>query len=93
MQEYGGTEDEAIAALLHDAVDNGGGWDALEEIVRKFSQKIADIVLGCADTMEYPKPPWQDRKGAFLRDLPKVSDSARLPSGFVGLPRMRHTVS
>ncbi len=78
VQEYGGTEDEAIAALLHDAVDNGGGWDALGEIGRKFSQKIADIVLGCTDTMAYPKPQWQERKEAFLQGLPKVSDSARL---------------
>lgn len=77
VQEYGGTEDEAIAALLHDAVDNGGGWDALEEIRRKFSQEIADIVLGCTDTMEFPKPPWRERKEAFVKDLPRVSEGAR----------------
>lgn len=78
VQEYGGTESEAIAALLHDAVDNGGEWAALDEIRRKFSQEIADIVLNCTDAMEFPKPPWRERKEAFLKDLPKASDSARL---------------
>jgi SpoVK/Ycf46/Vps4 family AAA+-type ATPase len=81
VQEFGGTEDDAIAALLHDAVDNGGGSEALEEISRKFSPKIAEIVLGCTDTMEFPKPPWKDRKEAFLRALPQASDSARLVIG------------
>ena len=78
VQECGGTEDDAIAALLHDAVDNGGGWDAYEDISRKFSVKVADIVLNCTDTMEFPKPPWRERKDAFLSGLPNVSDSARL---------------
>jgi len=78
VQEHGGTEDEAIAALLHDAVDNGGGWDALQEIDRKFSPGIASIVRDCTDTMESPKPPWKTRKEAFLSNLPKASDSARL---------------
>ena len=78
VQEYGGTEDEAIAALLHDAVNNGGGQEALDEIARKFSAKIADIVWDCADTLEFPKSPWRDRKETFLRRLPDLSDSTRL---------------
>ncbi|MCP5279458.1 MAG: AAA family ATPase [Thiobacillus sp.] len=78
VQEYGGNEDEAIAALLHDAVDNGDGWAALDEISTKFSPRIADIVLSCTDTLERPKPPWQERKKAFVSSLPRVSDSARL---------------
>ena len=78
VQEYGATEDEAIAALLHDAVDNGGGWDAYDDIARKFSVKVADIILNCTDTMEYPKPPWRERKEAFLNRLPEFSDSSRL---------------
>lgn len=78
VQEYGGSEDEAIAALLHDGVDNGGGYDALDEIAKKFGPRIADIVLACTDTMTFPKPPWKERKEAFLCDLPNTSDSARL---------------
>jgi SpoVK/Ycf46/Vps4 family AAA+-type ATPase len=78
VQEHGGSSDEVIAALLHDAVDNGGGYDALDDIERKFSSKVAGIVLGCADTLEFPKPPWKPRKEAFLRDLPGVSEGARL---------------
>jgi SpoVK/Ycf46/Vps4 family AAA+-type ATPase len=78
VQEYGSDEDEAIAALLHDAVDNGGGETVLDDIRTKFSQRIADIVASCTDTLEWPKPPWKERKDAFIRDLPSASDSARL---------------
>ena len=77
VMEDGGDEDDAIAALLHDAVDNGGGYEALDEISAKFSPKIADIVLACTDTMESPKPEWQRRKEEFLGSLNLVSDSAR----------------
>jgi len=77
VMEDGGDEDEAIAALLHDAVDNGGGYEALDEISTKFSQRIADIVLACTDTMESPKPDWRRRKAEFLDSLNQVSDSAR----------------
>jgi SpoVK/Ycf46/Vps4 family AAA+-type ATPase len=77
VMEDGGDEDDAIAALLHDAVDNGGGYEALDEISKKFSPKIADIVLACTDTMESPKPEWQRRKEEFLGSLNLVSDSAR----------------
>lgn len=78
VQEHGGSEDEAIAALLHDAVDNGGGEEALDEIARKFSPGIAAIVEACTDTLEYPKPPWKVRKKVFLENLPRASESARL---------------
>lgn len=78
VQEHGGDEEEAIAALLHDAVENGGGEAVLDDIRTKFSSRIADIVLSCTDTLDYPKPPWKERKEAFLRNLPCTSESARL---------------
>jgi (p)ppGpp synthase/HD superfamily hydrolase len=71
--EYGGNETEAIAALLHDAVEDCGGAKRLRDIERKFGKKVATIVEGCTDTDQTPKPPWLERKKAYLehvRDAP-----------------------
>ncbi len=67
--EDGGGEDEAIAALLHDAVEDQGGLDTLAEIRRQFGDRVADYVLGLSDTFEDPKPPWQQRKDEYLQHL------------------------
>jgi (p)ppGpp synthase/HD superfamily hydrolase len=67
--ESGGTEDEAIAALLHDAVEDQGGWQTLEEIRGMFGEKVALIVDGCTDAYQQPKPPWQERKERYLEKL------------------------
>lgn len=55
--EYGGDEEMAIAALLHDAVEDQGGAPRLREILRKFGDRVAHIVDGCTDTDQQPKPP------------------------------------
>jgi (p)ppGpp synthase/HD superfamily hydrolase len=60
--EHGADEDEAIAALLHDAVEDQGGEPTLEAIRQRFGDGVADIVLGCSDTTVKPKPPWLERK-------------------------------
>ncbi len=73
--EYGANETEAIAALLHDAVEDCGGAKRLRDIERKFGKAVAKIVDGCTDTYETPKPPWRERKEAYLAHL-KDSDSA-----------------
>ncbi len=62
----GGSEDEAIAALLHDAAEDQGGHARLEDIRSRFGDRVADIVEACSDTFEDPKPPWKPRKEAFL---------------------------
>jgi GTP pyrophosphokinase len=67
--EDGGDEDEAIAALLHDAVEDQGGKKTLQEIERRFGDKVARIVDGCSDTDEIPKPPWRERKEAYIAHL------------------------
>lgn len=67
--EDGGGEDEAIAALLHDAVEDQGGLDTLAEIRRQFGDRVAEYVLGLSDTFEDPKPPWQQRKDEYLQHL------------------------
>ncbi|MEI8132902.1 MAG: HD domain-containing protein, partial [Leptolinea sp.] len=45
--EYGGSEDEAIAALLHDAVEDQGGQKTRQEIAQRFGENVAQIVDGC----------------------------------------------
>lgn len=76
--EYGASEDEAIAALLHDAVEDQGGAPRLEEIRQRFGPTVAEIVHGCTDTDVEPKPPWRSRKEAFLERLRRASASVRL---------------
>ena len=62
----GGGEDEAVAALLHDAAENGGGRQRLELIRFRFGERVAWIVEGCTDSLDSPKPPWRARKEAFV---------------------------
>jgi (p)ppGpp synthase/HD superfamily hydrolase len=78
--ENGGDEDEAIAALLHDAVEDQGGRPRLEEIRRRFGDTVAEIVQGCTDTDASPKPPWQPRKEAYLARLRHAPPSVLLVS-------------
>jgi len=78
--EHGGDEDEAIAGLLHDAVEDQGGKLRLEEIRTKFGDKVADIVKGCTDSHVEPKPPWEARKKAYIADIASKSDSTLLVS-------------
>jgi len=67
--DEGGTEDEAIAALLHDAPEDQGGLETLDEIGRVFGEKVKQIVLRLSDTFEDPKPPWRKRKEDYLAHL------------------------
>ena len=67
--EDGGSEDEAIAALLHDAAEDHGGEEQLRAIRERFGCGVAAIVAGCSDTLEQPKPPWRGRKEGYLREL------------------------
>jgi GTP pyrophosphokinase len=67
--EDGGSEDEAIAALLHDAVEDQGGARVRAEIAARFGAHVATIVDGCSDAETVPKPPWRQRKEAFLSSL------------------------
>ena len=78
--EVGGDENEAIAALLHDAVEDQGGEPVLEEIRRRFGGRVADIVAGCTDAWEEPKPPWRERKEAYIAHLGQASPSVLLVS-------------
>jgi (p)ppGpp synthase/HD superfamily hydrolase len=78
--EHGGTEDEAIAAVLHDAVEDQGGPPMRDKIAAKFGQDVAAIVDGCTDTDLVPKPPWRDRKQRYIDHVAAASPSVRLVS-------------
>ena len=67
--EHGGDEDEAIAALLHDAIEDQGGKAARDEIERWFGKCVAGIVEGCTDSDTIPKPPWKERKRAYIAGI------------------------
>lgn len=75
---HGGDEDEAIAALLHDAVEDQGGEERLRDVRRKFGARVAKIVEGCTDSYGDEKPPWLERKKQYLRHLRKANASVRL---------------
>jgi GTP pyrophosphokinase len=90
---HGGDEDEAIAALLHDAVEDQGGAPTLATIEARFGQDVAEIVAACSDTDVVPKPPWRRRKEDYLHHLPSASDSARLVSAADKLDNARAILS
>lgn len=78
--EHGGDENEAIAALLHDAVEDQGGPPTRAEIARRFGEGVAVIVDGCTDANTTPKPAWRERKERYIAHLPHASPSVRLVS-------------
>ncbi|MDZ8223805.1 HD domain-containing protein [Nostoc sp. ChiVER01] len=78
--EYGANEDEAIAALLHDAIEDQGGAATREEIRRRFGDNVTAIVDGCTDADTIPKPPWLQRKEAYIAHIPTASPSVLLVS-------------
>jgi (p)ppGpp synthase/HD superfamily hydrolase len=64
--DAGGSEDEAIAALLHDAAEDHGGRERLADIRQRFGGSVAKIVEDCTDSWEEPKRPWAERKRAYV---------------------------
>jgi (p)ppGpp synthase/HD superfamily hydrolase len=76
--ENGGTEAQAIAALLHDAVEDCGGRPTLVKIEAQFGQEVAAIVESCTDSFEEgQKRDWRERKEEYLKHL-RVCDPASL---------------
>jgi (p)ppGpp synthase/HD superfamily hydrolase len=78
--QHGGDEEEAIAALLHDAIEDIGGEDVRRGIRECFGERVLEIVEGCTDSEETPTPPWRERKQAFIDRLPRATASVRLVS-------------
>jgi (p)ppGpp synthase/HD superfamily hydrolase len=78
--EAGGDEEMAIAALLHDVVEDCGGLPMLKEVEQRFGSRVARIVDGCTDAYGYPKAPWRERKEKYLVRVRDEDDETRLVS-------------
>lgn len=87
--EYGGNEDEAIAALLHDAVEDQGGAITRQAILERFGPTVAEIVDGCSEIDVIPKPPWRARKEAYIASLHNAPPAILLVSSADKLHNMR----
>jgi (p)ppGpp synthase/HD superfamily hydrolase len=78
--EYGGTETEAIGALLHDALEDAPadlGVDRVRTLIeQQFGADVLAIVEHCSDTTEQPKPPWRERKQRYI----EAAEHAPLPA-------------
>ena len=72
----GGSEDETIAALLHDAAEDHGGRPRLEDIRTRFGDAVAKIVENCTDSWETPKKPWTERKIAYVKHASTLPPSS-----------------
>lgn len=91
--EFGGDEDAAIAALLHDVVEDCGGAPMLKEVRRRFGARVAKIVDGCTDSDTDPKPPWRERKETYIRHLKSADADTRLVSAADKLNNVRSILS
>jgi GTP pyrophosphokinase len=91
--EAGGDEDLAIAALLHDVVEDCGGAPMLKEIRRRFGKRVAHVVDGCTDTDVTPKPPWRKRKEDYLKHLRTANYDTRLVSAADKLHNARSVIT
>lgn len=78
--EHGETEDQAIAGLLHDAVEDQGGGERLVDIRRRYGDAVAQIVSDCTDAETEPKPPWRPRKEAYIASLAEKPEASLLVS-------------
>ena len=87
--EAGGDEDMAIAALLHDVVEDCGGMPRLREIRKLFGRRVANIVEGCTDSFVEPKPEWIERKKDYLREVTHADAETRLVSASDKLHNVR----
>ena len=78
--EHGGDEDQAIAALLHDAVEDQGGDLTRREIRERFGDRVTAMVDDCTDTDVQPKPPWKQRKLMYIEHIESASEDSLLIS-------------
>jgi (p)ppGpp synthase/HD superfamily hydrolase len=91
--EAGGDEDLAIAALLHDVVEDCGGIPMLREVRRRFGARVAKVVDGCTDAYVDPKPPWRERKENYIRHLKRADADTRMVSAADKLNNVRSILS
>lgn len=94
----GGSEDEAIGALLHDAAEDHGGRARLDEIRARFGEPVAKIVEDCTDSWDTPKRPWSDRKQVYVEHAKtlaapslRVSAADKVHNAYAILRDLRNT--
>ncbi len=87
--EAGGDEDMAIAALLHDVVEDCGGMPRLRDVRKQFGPRVAKMVEGCTDSFGEPKPEWMERKKNYLREVRRADVKTRLVSASDKLHNVR----
>ena len=75
--EHGGDEDQMIAAVLHDYLEDVPGSTA-DELRARFGARVAELVVGLSDTTTHPKPPWRVRKEGYLARLPAEPPDLKL---------------
>jgi hypothetical protein len=79
--EHGGSEEAAIAGVLHDAAEDHGGHARIDDIRRRFGSVAADVVATCSDSLEpegAPKRPWWERKVAYLEAMARADATSAL---------------
>jgi (p)ppGpp synthase/HD superfamily hydrolase len=91
--EVGGDEDQAIAALLHDALEDQGHQTSYAELERRYGTRVADLVRACSDTESTPKPPWLMRKEAYRDHLRDAAPDVLLVSCADKLHNARSTLT
>lgn len=91
--EYGANEELAIAAVLHDAVEDQGGVETAERIRTQFGARVADLVLALSDAVVVPKPPWRERKEKYIAHVRTADADVRLVSASDKLHNARSLVS
>ena len=91
--EAGGDEEMAMAALLHDVVEDCGGMPRLREVRKQFGRRVAKVVEGCTDSFGEPKPEWVERKKDYLREVKHADVETRLVSASDKLHNVRTILS
>jgi (p)ppGpp synthase/HD superfamily hydrolase len=90
--EYGADEDESIAALLHDAIEDVQPTDEARRVVASFGERVLAIVEACTDADTHPKPPWRERKQRYVAHLADADASVLLVSASDKLHNARSIV-
>ncbi len=91
--DYGGDEDEAIAALLHDTIEDVEPTETARAAVASFGPRVLAIVEGCTEHRPVPKPPWRERKERYIEHLATADSSVLLVAGADKLHNARSLVA
>lgn len=93
--EFGADEDTAIAAMLHDAVEDQGGLETAARIRKQFGPRVERFVIGCSDSVtgtDQPKRPWRERKESMIACIDDLDPEAQLIIACDKLDNLRSTL-